>query len=216
MTDWLARCDELLPRAAVGEAVPWRDFCSAGGPHLTTCVEEWQRRGGFRHHRAAVVLVAFRAGWLACCATVPEVHWGLPVPVLASADAVLGPDGRLAGLAVRERRPVDVRGWWADVDAFFAPLARSLVALGAREKELWGNPVGLIGAVAARMAAGGVPGDLLATATAMRAATGRAELLTLTGTAEGWRARRRTCCQWWRAGGGYCGECVLLDSPSRR
>ncbi|MET1071197.1 MAG: (2Fe-2S)-binding protein [Umezawaea sp.] len=36
----------------------------------------------------------------------------------------------------------------------------------------------------------------------------------LWGAAE-WRARRRTCCQWWRAGGGYCAECVLLDSPSR-
>ncbi|PRY42767.1 (2Fe-2S)-binding protein [Umezawaea tangerina] len=211
----LARCDRLLPRSASGRSVPWSDFCSPDGPWLTGCVDEWQARGGFTHHRAAVVLVAFRAGWLACCATIPEVHFGLPVPDLATASAVLGPDGGLAGLSTRRSHPLDARGWWHGVEAFFAPLARSLTAMGARDAELWGNPVGLIGAVARRMADGGLPGDLLATASALRDATGRPGLLTLAGTADDWRARRRTCCQWWRAGGGYCAECVLHDSPAR-
>jgi len=216
MTDWLTRCDDLLPRKTTGKPVPWHEFCSPDAPHLTACAAEWQQRGTFTHHRAALVLIAFRAGWLACCTTIPEVHLGLPVPVLTSANALLGPDGRLAGLAAGERQPMNAHEWWSDVNAFFTPLARSLVALGAREKELWGNPVGLIGTVTARMASGGVPGDLLATATTLRAATSRTDLLTLSGTAENWQTRRRTCCQWWRASGGYCTDCVLQDSPSRR
>ncbi|WP_199439169.1 (2Fe-2S)-binding protein [Umezawaea beigongshangensis] len=220
---WPARCDEVLPRRADGPVVPWAEFCDPDAEHLRRCAQEWQRRGGFAHRRAGIVLIAFRAGWLGCCATVPEIHFGLPLPALSSAGAVLGEGGRLAGLRFGD--PVDDGGdgdrsalWWRETEAFFAPLARGLAAIGgprADAAELWGNPVGLIGAVAARLASAGAPGDLLGTARALRDATGRAGLLSLRGTGDDWTARRRTCCQWWRAGGDYCAECVLHDSPAR-
>ncbi|GAA4887646.1 hypothetical protein [Saccharopolyspora cebuensis] len=222
----LRECDRLLPRPGSvppGDrpVVPWAEFCDPAGPWLRGCAEEWQRRGGFRHHRAGLVLVAFRFGWLACCATVPEYHLGAPVPALSGLRVVVGPDGRLSALVPGDEHVAapEPASWWRSVAAAFRPLAGALHALGGPRPgshEYWGNPVGGLGTVLWRLQRAGMPGDAQATARALRAATGRAELLDLDADREPW-VRRRTCCQWWRReGGGWCAECVLWDSAARQ
>lgn len=219
-------CDRLLPRpgsvpSSTLPTVPWREFCDPDGPWLRRCVEEWQQRGGFRHRRAGIVLVAFRFGWLACCATVPECHLGAPVPALDELRVAVTDEGRLSGLrpTAEPLESPSPQQWWRQVEAAFVPLTEGLHALGGPapdSHEYWGNPVGLLGAVLWRLDCAGLPGDAVATARALRAATGREHLLDIDERRVPW-ARRSTCCQWWRANGtGYCSECVLWNSAARR
>lgn len=222
----LHECDRLLPRPSrtpteTVTRVRWAEFCDPAGPWLPTCVEEWQERGGFRHRRAGLVLVAFRAGWLACCASVPEYHLAASIPALSTLDAMVDEHGRLRALSTTEVAvEPDADRWWQEMRAFFAPLAESLHTLGGpppSSHEYWGNPVGLLGTVLWRLQRAGLPGDAVHSASELRAATGLPELLDLDREPPGPWARRRTCCQWWRrAGGGYCDECVLWSSRSRQ
>ncbi|SHG62720.1 (2Fe-2S)-binding protein [Streptoalloteichus hindustanus] len=226
---WLSRCSEVLPRpvAAPGPdhiLVDWREYCDPAVRWLRACVEEWQERGQFRHHRAGTVLVAFRAGWLATSATVPEYHLGAPLPSLAGARAVLDSEGRLMHLSLSGSDQVlsdadaSADAWWSELHQFFAPLAEGLAAVGgppADSDQYWGNPVGLVGEVLRRVATLGAPGDVRASAHRLRAASGREHLLVLRNHPDGSWSRRRTCCQWWRRDGGYCTDCVLHDSPVR-
>ncbi|MGW3467812.1 (2Fe-2S)-binding protein [Saccharopolyspora sp. NPDC000995] len=221
----LRECDRILPRPGTIRSpsiptVPWDDFCDPAGPWLACCVAEWQERGGFRHHRAGVVLVAFRFGWLACCATVPEYHLGVPLPSLAGLRVAVTAEGRLSGLRptgdqLGESSP---QQWWAQLCRAFEPLTRALHALGGpapESQEYWGNPVGSLGTVLWRLQRCGLPGDAMATARELRAATGREHLLDIDPERDPW-TRRTTCCQWWRnPGSGYCEECVLWNSRSR-
>lgn len=228
-SETLRRCTRSLARpaaAGTSELLPWSEFCDPGAGRLLESVRAWQRLGGFDHHRAGTVLVAFRASWLALCATVPEYHLGLDVPPLARAHVIVGASGVVDGLVLPDRPPaaaasgeVSASSWWRTVSGFVAPLTRSLAAVGgpaASSDQYWGNAVGLIGEVLRRIAAHGAGGNVLATAAELRSATGRADLLDLRGEAGGLWSRRRTCCQLWRSGTGYCTECVLHDSPSRR
>ena len=230
----LRECDRLLPRpqSIPGDRRPpdestvtWEEFCDPDRPWLSRCVEEWQERGGFRHHRAATVLVAFRFGWLACCATVPEYHWQVEMPSLAGLRVALGSGGRLSALRPTGalRRPagtaVPPEQWWQDLSAAFTPLTEALNALGGPapdSHEYWGNPVGLAATVLWRLERAGMPGDLVGAARELVTATGRSELVRIDAERGRPWVRRSTCCQWWRAGGGYCAECVLQDSPTRQ
>ncbi|GAA2801370.1 hypothetical protein GCM10010470_40530 [Saccharopolyspora taberi] len=217
----LRECDRLLPRPGTTPlnppAIAWEEFCDPDRPWLSGCVEEWQRRGGFRHRRAGIVLVAFRFGWLACCATVPEHHLGAPVPSLSGLRVVVNDEGRLTTLRPTGRAPGGADQWWRQLREAFEPLTEALHALGGPRPdshEYWGNPVGLIGPVLWRLQQAGIPGDAPATARELRAATSRPELLDIDERLRPW-ARRRTCCQYWRGTGGYCDECVLWNSASR-
>ncbi|PRW63579.1 hypothetical protein [Actinopolyspora mortivallis] len=203
--------------------VPWERFCDPEQPYLADNVRHWQRRAGFEHHRAGTVLVAFRACWLMLCATIPEYHLGTDFPSARGTRAVVTPDGFLHGLlpgpAVRTGTDEDraVR-WWTEVSALVTPLTRGLAGIGgppADSDQYWGNAVGLIGEVLRRADRDGIGGDTLASALTLRAATGREDLVRVTATPEGLWTRRRTCCQMWRSGTGYCTECVLHDSPAR-
>lgn len=225
LTGRLRECDRLLPRPGSfptpdRQTVPWHEFCDPGGPWLHRCIEEWQQRGEFRHHRAGIVLVAFRFGWLACCATVPEQHLGLPGPALSGLRVAITDEGRLSGLRPDPDRAgrADEQQWWADLRAAFAPLAAALRDSGGPSTdshEYWGNPVGSIGTVLWRLHRAGMPGDAAATARRLRATTGAEHLLDIDEQRSPW-TRRRTCCQWWRKrDGGYCDECVLWSSRSR-
>ncbi|MDA3625325.1 hypothetical protein [Saccharopolyspora oryzae] len=219
----LRECDRLLPRPRTVPSsslptVPWAEFCDPAGPWLSRCAAEWQERGGFRHQRAGIVLVAFRFGWLACCATVPEHYLGAAVPSLRDLHVAVTAEGRLSALrpsgAEAGRTPQE---WWRDLAEAFEPLTEALHALGGpcpESHEYWGNPVGSVGTVLWRLQRAGMPGDAIATARELLAATGREHLLDITPTRNPW-PRRTTCCQWWRAGGGYCDECVLWNSASR-
>ncbi|WP_328795848.1 hypothetical protein [Halosaccharopolyspora lacisalsi] len=225
----LRECDRLLPRPGSVPAeraeptVSWPEFCDPDGPWLSRCAEEWQERGEFRHHRAGLVLVAFRFGWLAACATVPEHHFGAALPSLEGLRVSVDDGGRLAGLRLTGEAveaPISERRWWEEVSAAFAPLTEALHALGGPKPgshEYWGNPVGLVGTVLGRLERAGMPGNVMESARRLSAATGRPELLRIDPELSGTWARRRTCCQWWRrTGGGYCAECVLHDSPRTR
>ncbi|WP_249124701.1 hypothetical protein [Saccharopolyspora erythraea] len=219
-------CDRLLPRPGTVPhsdvpTVGWREFCDPAGPWLGRCVEEWQERGGFRHRRAGIVLVAFRFGWLACCATVPEYHLGVEIPSLEGLRVVVSGEGRLSALRTTGALPAEAgpADWWRQLSDAFTPLAEALHALGGPEPgshEYWGNPVGSIATVLWRLQRGGMPGDVVRSARELRAATGRAELLDIDPDRDGPWMRRRTCCQWWRGTGGYCDECVLWDSSARK
>jgi hypothetical protein len=165
------------------------------------------------------VLVSFRAGWLACCATVPEHHLGAPLATLSGLRVVVGEGGRLTALHLtgdpRDHSTAD--DWWRQLETMFTPLVEGLHALGGPlpdSQEYWGNPVGLLGVVLWRLQRGGMPGDHVATARELRAATGKDHLLDIDESASCW-ARRRTCCQVWRGENGYCAECVLWRSPKR-
>ncbi|MFB9432392.1 (2Fe-2S)-binding protein [Streptoalloteichus tenebrarius] len=200
--------------------VEWREYCDPDGPWLRACVEEWQRQGHFRHHRAGTVLVTYGAAWLVACATVPEYHFGEPLPSLANARAVIDEHGLLAHLSLtgEDSGVTDADGWWAEVSGLFTPLTEGLAALGgppAHSDQYWGNAVGLTGDVLRRIESLGAPGDVRATADLLRKASGREHLVSLRDFPDGSWSRRRTCCQWWRSGSGYCGDCVLQDSPSR-
>ena len=199
-----------------GTIVPWAEFCDADRGWLTGTVRRWLQVGGFDHHRAGTVLVMFRASWLTLCATIPEHHLGLPLPSLTSARAAVDDDGMLDGL-VPDDEPAG-QPWWPTVCEFLTPLTRGLAAIGGPPPEsdqYWGNAVGLIGEVLRRMASDGAGGDVMATATALRAATGREDLLDFAAAETGLWSRRRTCCQLWRCGAGYCTECVLHNAPRR-
>lgn len=214
----LARCTRSLARAPehAEELVPWAEFCHPLSDLLSCNVSEWQRLGGFQHHRAATVLLMFRASWLALCATVPEHHLGLPLPSLTTARAAVDDRGMLQGLALDPR--ITGNHWWTTVSDFLAPLTEGLAALGGPPPEsdqYWGNAVGLIGEVLRRMADDGAGGDVLGTALELRSATGREDLLDLSATPRGLHSRRRTCCQLWRADAGCCDECVLHNAPRR-
>lgn len=219
----LRECDRQFPRPGSNplppaETVPWREFCDPEQPWLAGCIEEWQRRGGFRHHRAGVVLVAFRYGWLVCCATVPEYHLGGAPARLDTMSVGLGTSGNLARvIPTGETVAATARSWWQQVRSVFEPLCAGLHALGGPSPDnhqYWGNAVGLMGAVLWRMHRVGLPGDVLSTAHELRAATEAEGLLRLGDTARPW-IRRTTCCQWWRSGANYCAECVLWDSAER-
>lgn len=215
----LDRCTRSLARAPGHPAklVPWAEFCRPDSQLLAGNASEWQRLGGFHHHRAATVLVAFRASWLALCATVPEHHLGLPIPSLTTARAALDDRGMLQGLVLGRSGPGD--DWWTAVSDFLSPLTEGLAALGGPPPEsdqYWGNAVGLIGEVLRRMAADGAGGNVLDTALELRNATGREDLLDLRAAPQGLHSRRRTCCQLWRANAGTCTECVLHDAPRSR
>ncbi|MEV6230490.1 hypothetical protein AB0L88_21785 [Saccharopolyspora shandongensis] len=221
----LRECDRLLPRPGTIRSptlptVPWAEFCDPAGPWLARCVEEWQERGEFRHRRAGIVLVAFRFGWLACCATVPEYHLGAPLPALDGLRVAITTEGRLSGLRpTGELEQSSPQLWWDQLRRAFEPLTEGLHALGGptpESPEYWGSPVGSIGTVLWRLQRSGLPGDAIATARELRAATGRERLLDIAPERDPW-PRRTTCCQWWRKpGSGYCEECVLWNSPNRR
>ncbi|RKT82265.1 hypothetical protein SAMN05421805_111183 [Saccharopolyspora antimicrobica] len=215
-------CDRLLPRPGTVPVsglptTPWAEFCDPAGPWLPRCVEEWQERGGFRHRRAGLVLVAFRFGWLAACATVPEFHLGAPVPSLRDLRVAITAEGRLSALRPATSQPVTAQQWWQDLAEAFEPLTEALHALGGpppESHEYWGNPVGSVGTVLWHLQRAGLPGDAIATARELLGATNREHLLDIAPDRDPW-PRRTTCCQWWRAGGGYCDECVLWNSASR-
>jgi hypothetical protein len=223
----LSRCTRSLTRpgaASAADEVDWWEFCDPAAGRLSRSAREWQRLGGFRHHRAGTVLVVFRASWLALCATIPEYHLGLPVPSLLGTRVAIGHGGLVEGLVLSEKDHSPVAGsdrahrWWRDITTFIAPLTRGLAALGGPSPDsdqYWGNAVGLIGEVLRRLAADGADGDPLATAMELRAATGRDDLLEVRATPRGLWSRRRTCCQLWRCGAGFCTECVLHDAPAR-
>ncbi|GAB3671658.1 hypothetical protein GCM10027597_05000 [Saccharopolyspora tripterygii] len=205
------------PLAGANEVLAWESYCDETNGFLARNVQAWQRLAGFQHHRAGTVLVAFRASWLALCATVPEHHFGWPVPSLAEASVVVDADGLVHGLVLRDRSCANA--WWPNVSHFLAPLTRGLEAIGgppADSDQYWGNAVGLLGEVLRRLAADGAGGDVLATAVQLRAETGRADLLDVGATQSGLWSRRRTCCQLWRSGTGYCTECVLHNAPRRK
>lgn len=215
----LDRCTRSLARAPEHpeKLVPWSEFCRPLSGLLSCNVREWQRLGGFQHHRAATVLVAFRASWLALCATVPERHLGLPIPSLAAARAAVDDRGMLQGLVLDPQNTAN--SWWTTVSGFLSPLTEGLAALGGPppdSDQYWGNAVGLIGEVLRRMATDGAGGNVFDTAVELRNATGRDDLLDLSSTPRGLRSRRRTCCQLWRANAGCCTECVLHNAPRSR
>lgn len=219
----LRECDRQFPRPGSNPyppptTVPWREFCDPNQPWLARCVEEWQQRGDFQHRRGALVLVAFRVGWLLNCASVPEMHLGGVVPQLDEMRAGIGERGQLTTLLPTQEAALGApEDWWHQLHNAFVPLCTGLHELGGpvpNSHQYWGNLVGLLGAVLWRMHQAGLPGNTLETAHRLRAATGAEQLLQLDGQANPWM-RRTTCCQWWRSGANYCVECVLWDSHSR-
>ncbi|WP_101377283.1 hypothetical protein [Saccharopolyspora spinosa] len=224
----LTRFTRSLTRPGAGACdhlIAWEDFCDPAGQWLRLSVQGWQRLGGFTHHRAGITLVSFRASWLALCATIPEYHRGLDLPSFEGARVTVNAEGLLEGLVLPDRSVSLVPGrdraewWWRIVEAFIAPLTRALEALGgppASSDQYWGNTVGLIGEVLRRLADDGIGGDVFAAGLELRSATGRTDLLSLHAVPGSVFSRRRTCCQLWRCGLGYCIECVLHDAPARK
>jgi FhuF 2Fe-2S C-terminal domain/Ferric iron reductase FhuF-like transporter len=126
-----------------------------------------------------------------------------PRPVGAAVDGVAGGAAALAELLVEEHA---------------APLIAAVRAqVAISERVLWGNVASSVAAgkrlvgverPAAAERAARVAERLLATGTL----AGRGELLSPTAPDRDWSFRRRSCCLYYRvAGGGLCGDCVLLS-----
>ena len=107
----------------------------------------------------------------------------------------------------------------AVLHAHLAPLVAAVRAqVSVSERVLWGNAAATV-ASARRLVVAQWPGSTArATAVAHRVLdadvlVGLGEFGPPRGPDAGWSFRRRTCCLFYRTGGGLCGDCVLTARP---
>ncbi|WP_300009057.1 IucA/IucC family C-terminal-domain containing protein [Pseudonocardia sp.] len=149
--------------------------------------------------------------------TARTLHWA---PSADGPWALWSPDP--AGRAVPDVDAAAAGLAAALLDGHLAPLVTAVRAQAAvSPRVLWGNAASTI-AAARRMVAQHWPGSAdRAAAVARRlldepALADLGELLAPQPPDRHWTYRRRTCCLYYRARDGLCGDCVLADAPARR